>query len=434
MTLPAEPRARLRPRRRRTTRGRPLSEHVPALALRQRRSRPSRTTTTATATPFTPSAGPQRRDRQGRATSITSSSRPTKGQTFDVRVFARSLRSPLDSVLYVGKRSGGAIAGNDDSAGPDSYLRFTAPEDGEYVVWVQDQLLKGGPDYAYRIEVSPVEPSSTLSVPNESLDPRDGHDRRGGPQGEPAGDPGQCQPRRLRRRPRHRRRGAPRRGDVRGRHDGRQPRRPIPVLFTAKAERPVAGALATLSGKPVDPKVERALASSARWSSWSSARTTSPFWTRTVDRLAVAVTEEAPYSIEVVEPKVPLVRGGSMDLKVVAKRKAGFTAPIAVSLPWNPPGIGSAGGVAIPEKQNEAVIPLNADGGAELKTWKIVVNGSSDGPTGPLTVSSQLAKLTVAAPFVGLRRTRPASRRAGQGGRPGRQGDQGGRLRRRGAR
>ena len=50
------------------------------------------------------------------------------------------------------------------------------------------------------------------------------------------------------------------------------------------------------------------------------------FWNRTVDRLAVAVTEEAPYSIEVVEPKVPLVRGGSMDLKVVAKRKEGFTA------------------------------------------------------------------------------------------------------------
>ena len=54
----------------------------------------------------------------------------------------------------------------------------------------------------------------------------------------------------------------------------------------------------------------------------------------------------------------------------------------------------------IPEKQNEAVIPLNADGTAELKTWRIVVNGYSTAPTGPIVVSTQLARLSVAAPFV----------------------------------
>ena len=67
----------------------------------------------------------------------------TKGQTFDIRVFARALRSPLDAVLYVGARNAGASAGNDDSAGPDSYLRFSAPNDGEYVIWLIDQLSKG---------------------------------------------------------------------------------------------------------------------------------------------------------------------------------------------------------------------------------------------------------------------------------------------------
>ena len=78
------------------------------------------------------------------------------------------------------------------------------------------------------------------------------------------------------------------------------------------------------------------------------------------------MTEECAYSIEIVEPKVPLVRGGSMNLKVVAKRKPGFDAAIGVSLPWNPPGVGSSGGVAIPAKANEALIPMNADGGAAL--------------------------------------------------------------------
>ena len=114
------------------------------------------------------------------------------------------------------------------------------------------------------------------------------------------------------------------------------------------------------------------------------------------------MTEDCPYSIEIVEPKVPLVRGGAMALKVRANRKPGFKSAISVYLPWNPPGVGSAGGIAIAEGQNEASIPVNADGGAELRTWKIVVNGASGVPGGPIMVSSQLANLTVAPPMLGL--------------------------------
>lgn len=324
----------------------------------------------------------------------------TKGQTFDIRVFARALRSPLDSVLYIGGRSGGVIAGNDDSAGPDSYLRFAAPADGEFVVWVQDHLLNGGPNYSYRIEVSPVEARLNLSVTTESLIRGTGTIAVAVPKGNrqailvnasradfggdlaisASGMPA----------------GVAFEADTMAASLGT-----YPVLFTAKPDAPVAGALASLSGKPTDPKlnipsifnqtIELVLG-----------QNNIPVWTRTVDSLAVAVTEEAPFTIEIVEPKVPLVRGGSMNLKVVAKRKPGFTAPIAVSLPWNPPGISSGGGVAIPENQTEVAIPLNAAGGAELKTWKIVVNGSSNGPTGPVMVSTQLAALTVAEPFLGL--------------------------------
>ena len=45
---------------------------------------------------------------------------------------------------------------------------------------------------------------------------------------------------------------------------------------------------------------------------------------RDVNKLAVAVVDELPFHLEIVEPKVPLVQNGSMDLKIVAKRKAGF--------------------------------------------------------------------------------------------------------------
>ena len=108
-----------------------------------------------------------------------------------------------------------------------------------------------------------------------------------------------------------------------------------------------------------------------------------------------------------------------MDLKVVATRKPGFTAPIAVALLWNPPGIASKARHRHSGNQNEALIPLNANNGAEATTWKIVVNGvytepPADPPAavkgrraaaaaaGRLTVSSQLAKLTVASQFLTL--------------------------------
>ena len=37
-----------------------------------------------------------------------------------------------------------------------------------------------------------------------------------------------------------------------------------------------------------------------------------------VDSLAVAVTKEAPFKLHLEQPKVPLVQGGEMELKVTA--------------------------------------------------------------------------------------------------------------------
>ena len=190
----------------------------------------------------------------------------------------------------------------------------------------------------------------------------------------------------------------------------------VPVLFSADADAPVAATLARVAGRPVDTTLDIP----SEFTSTAElvlGKNNIPFWTRTVDALAVAVTEEAPFTIEVVEPGVPIVRGGTMDLKVVAKRKSGFTAPIAVALPWNPPGIASKAEVVIPENQDEALIPINASNSAEPATWKVVVNGTYTEPPpasptpvkgrggprgGRLTVSSRLTNLTVAPQFLTL--------------------------------
>jgi hypothetical protein len=186
----------------------------------------------------------------------------------------------------------------------------------------------------------------------------------------------------------------------------------LPVLIEARVDAPLAGALVRVEGKPSDPKLD-VPDEFRQQSELVLGQNNVQYWGRSVDRLAVAVTEESPFSIEVVEPKVPLVRGGTMNLRVVAKRKPGFTAPIAISLPWNPPGVSSSGGVSIPEKADEATIPMNADGGAALQTWRIVVNGTAGTSNGPVMVSSQLAKLTIAAPFLSLS-YQPASVEQGQ--------------------
>ena len=88
-----------------------------------------------------------------------------KGQVFDVHCYARRLGSPLDSLMYMGVVGQGAMTGNDDAIGPDSYFRVTIPVDGEYWISVQDHLKKGGPTYSYRIELQPVEAKLTLTIP-----------------------------------------------------------------------------------------------------------------------------------------------------------------------------------------------------------------------------------------------------------------------------
>lgn len=324
-----------------------------------------------------------------------------KGQSFDVAVFARRLRSPLDPVVHVMKKGGAYLVGADDTVGPDCALRFQAPDDGEYVVFLHDHLRKGGPDYAYRIEVTEPKPALAMSVPNEGLGRGTGVIASAVPRGNRQAilvnaarkDFG---------------------GDLAVSAEGLPPGVEIqadtmaanlgtfPVLLVATPDAPPSGRLARITGKPVSPGAEVPPSEFSHVIELVTGQNQVPFWTRTVSGFAVAVTEECPYRIEVVEPKVPIVRGGSMALKVRAIRKEGFKAAIAVGLPWNPPGVSSQGGVAIPEGQDEAAIQINADGGAELKTWKVVVNGSSGVASGPIMVSSQLAKLSVAAPFVKL--------------------------------
>ena len=56
----------------------------------------------------------------------------------------------------------------------DSYFRATLPADGAYYLYLGDAQHQGGPDYAYRLRLSPPRPDFALRVVPSSLTVRGG--------------------------------------------------------------------------------------------------------------------------------------------------------------------------------------------------------------------------------------------------------------------
>jgi hypothetical protein len=106
-----------------------------------------------------------------------------QGDQVVAEVVARRLGSPLDSVLKLTDAAGKQLAFNDDfedkGAGlethhADSYLTATLPADGDYFIILRDVQHKGGPEYAYRLRLSPPRPDFALRVTPSGINARGG--------------------------------------------------------------------------------------------------------------------------------------------------------------------------------------------------------------------------------------------------------------------
>jgi hypothetical protein len=95
------------------------------------------------------------------------------GDQIVAEVYARRLDSPLDSVLKLTDAQGRQLAFNDDcedkGAGrythfADSLLTAAIPANGTYLVYLGDAQQKGGPEYAYRVRISPPRPDFDLRI------------------------------------------------------------------------------------------------------------------------------------------------------------------------------------------------------------------------------------------------------------------------------
>lgn len=323
-----------------------------------------------------------------------------KGRDYEIRVFARNLRSPLDPVLTIYNDKGAQLATNDDSGNPDSYLRWKAPADGEFIIHMRDQLFRGGPTFVYRVEVTSIQPRLTAWLPEMTIN--------------------QNQDRRAMVVPKGNRYASLlriKRADIGGEVHvepadlpaGIQVSAPaidkavdtIPVVFEAAADaEPTAkafGLVAKLAEPPKDTKVESAVEHTVDIAENGNQR---PYYSITENKLPVAITEEIPVTINLDAPKAPLLQGGSLGLKVKAERRNDFKGPITLAFLYSPPGVGNAGLQTIKAGESEGVVTISANPTAAPQKWKVCVVGSADFGKGPVWFSTQLQEIEIAPPLV----------------------------------
>lgn len=329
-----------------------------------------------------------------------------KGQTFEINVYAQAIRSPLDSVVNVYNANGGSLAGNDDSGGSDSYVRFSAPADGDYLLRVADHLGRGGADYTYRVELTDVQPSVELSIPHVARFDSQSRQAMVIPRGNRFATLISANRKNTR-------------GDLEFYAESLPPgvalkadvmprdQSTFPLVFEAAPDAPLGSRLVDLETrvleKDKDGKVTKKEVAGGHHQIVDlvmAAPNNTVYYQAEVDKLVVAVVEEAPFKIRIVEPKAPIAQYGTKSLKVEVERQKGFDEPINVEFPYRPPGIGANSRTIIPKGATSAEYALNANANAEIRQWKIVMTASAPVKGGTLWVSSQLANLEVAPRFV----------------------------------
>ncbi|BCU78274.1 PPC domain-containing protein [Luteolibacter sp. LG18] len=322
-----------------------------------------------------------------------------KGDNLVLKVMGRALRSPIDAVLRLrAAKDGKQLGENDDQGGPDPLLAWTCPEDGDYVFEVRDKLGRGGPDYTYRLEILRKEPAIAAAMPvverNNSQKWKTFVVPRGNryaalinvtrenvacdmvleaaslPAGVTMNAPG-----------------VPKSTSS------------FPVVFEAKADAPVAGALYHLGVRSTGdgPALKGELGDAIHL---VDVNNQGSYHSVPLDRIAMAVINEAPVKIELDPPAVPIVRNGILQLKVRAIRSEGYNDAITVRFLWSPPGIGAPTTIQIPAGQSEAMYEINANGDAPVAEWKVCVLAEAPTPKGTVLVSSALVPLKVVEPYL----------------------------------
>jgi hypothetical protein len=329
-----------------------------------------------------------------------------KGSSWRIRGRGRRLGSPIDLVVNIHRddEKREKLTGNDDADGPDSESNVTTPDQGSFLIRVNDHQRRGGSQFVYWIDVEPTEPGVMVSVPPARSN---------------------SQERLVAAVPRGNRTAvvfnASRTGcdePVQLTFDG------LPTGVQAivppaggKAPGMVAVFEATAEAAPATSLTQVAVGTIAAGD--TAARrvgglrqvtelvigqpNNASYRTSVSNRLPVAVVEPARIRVDVEQPPVPLVRRGKMELRVRITREQGFTGKVTLGFPFKPPGIGAPPAVEVGENDSEAVYPINATADAPVGEWPVVVTALAVEKDIPAAwVSSMPFTIRVSEPFIEL--------------------------------
>lgn len=361
-----------------------------------------------------------------------------KGEQFKVHALANALGSPLDPMIWikpVGAKPNAAAqratdsrpaqlglapAGGLNRESHDPALEFTAAADGEYIIGIEDERGEGGADYVYRIEIRPEDNAIHTYIapePDNQFLPQLRQSISLAAGNRTTVQVGVFNTNR------------PFNGDLElvgvNLPKGVTIHAPklapgitrVPVVFEATADAKPQAALIDLVVRPVDGK--STLASGYRQVILMNAYGNNDYYLHTpINKLALAITDPAPFRVEVEEPKSSLVQNGEMILKFKVHRDKGFEGPVTVQMEAKPTGISSATPFTVAADQTEGTYLIgaarNATAGAHQVTLTAMTGagrrGYNDGE-GRIYVASQPFRITVAEPHVEARIVRTSIER-----------------------
>jgi len=349
-----------------------------------------------------------------------------KGDAWHIRVYGRTLGAPIDPKIWV------SFAGEprhlldaDDSRMQDlgyfgargtwhikdqmdSVAIFKAPANGDYLIGIEDSTAAAGPDHVYRIEIEPARDAvyTHINIPDGYQLPRLtglivprgnrwtldvqiaqglGNNYKGEVELEARGlPPGVTMI-------------APRfpKGATR-----------MPVQFMASDDAQPHAALIELLARPVD-SAAKLETGSRQFFALINRPGELPWHYVLLDKFALAVTDPAPFRIDLEQPQIPLAQNGELLLKAKVARLGDFKGPIEIQPDWLPPGVSKESVVTIPPEKTDATFRIQANDKAAPGTYKIAMNASTTGGdaysgVGRIRVSSAFAELTVAQPYLSI--------------------------------
>lgn len=318
----------------------------------------------------------------------------------------------------------------------DAFMDFTVPADGQYVLGVEDDSGSGGADFVYRVEIAPEVDAVYVYIPQDAEAAFQPQSRQS--INVPSGGRYNTQFSIINT-------NRPFNGELElvalGLPEGvtmfapritpAMPR--VSVVFEAAADAKLQGGFIEVIARPAanDPqpasetkseptsKVERQLVSGFRQSIPMSAGGNNDYYVfNTFDKLAIAVTEPAPFSIEVEEPKSSLVQNGEMSLKFRVIRAEGFDEPVSVAMEWKPNGVSTGTPITIRDDKSEGEYLLGAARNATAGTYQVTLSavsgaqrpGYRDGSYRTY-VSTKPFKLLVAEPHIDAKLVRASIER-----------------------